>query len=451
MTNVQRPLWQRFLVFLIPLMLSNILQSLSGTINSVYVGQLLGVESLAAIATFFPIMILLISFIVGLASGSTVLIGQAYGAKNIDKVKEVAGTTLTSAFILGLVVAAIGVFFMEPIMRTLGTPANVIDQSVSYGRIVLIGMPGFFVFLIVTTVLRGVGDTVTPLVSLLLSILTGLVVTPALILGWGGLPKIGVDAAAVAFIAGFLIVLVFLFFYLRARKSPLAPDRQLLSDLKIDLPLLGKILRLGVPAGVQMIVSSLAALVVVGIVNRFGSDATAAYGAVGQVLSYIQFPAMSIAIATSIFGAQAIGAGQTDQLRRIVRTGLVMNLIITGTLVAIAYLFSQHLVALFITSPEVMDITETLLHIVLWSVVMFGFSAVLSGMMRASGDVFIPMLLSLGTILLVETPLALYLSTTSLGLNGIWTAYAVSFSTMFVVQGAYYWFVWKNKPIKKLI
>ena len=98
-----RPLWQRFLIFLLPLMLSNILQSLSGTINSIYIGQLLGVEALASISTFFPIMILLISFIVGLASGSTVLIGQAYGARNIRKVKEVAGTTITSAFILGLV------------------------------------------------------------------------------------------------------------------------------------------------------------------------------------------------------------------------------------------------------------------------------------------------------------------------------------------------------------
>src|SRR5690606_12625320 len=200
-----------------------------------------------------------------------------------------------------------------------------------------------------------------------------------------------------------------LFFYLRARKSPIAPDAALLRDLKINLPLLGTILRLGVPAGVQMIVTSLAAIVVVGIVNRFGSDATAAYGAVNQVLSYIQFPAMSIAIATSIFGAQAIGAGQNDQLRRIVRTALSMNLIITGALVVIAYIFSQHLVALFITSPEVMELTETLLHIVLWSTVLFGFASVFSGMMRASGDVFMPMVLSLGTILLVEVPLALYL------------------------------------------
>ncbi|MEQ1900399.1 MAG: MATE family efflux transporter [Devosia sp.] len=451
MSDVQRPLWQRFLFFLVPLMLSNILQALSGTINSIFLGQLIGVKALAATSTFFPVMILLISFIVGLASGSTVLIGQAYGAKNMAKVKQVAGTTIISAFILGLVVALIGVFFTEPLMRLLGAPEDILQQSVSYGRIVLIGMPGFFIFLIVTSVLRGVGDTLTPLISLVLSILAGLVVTPALILGWFGLPKLGVDAAAVAFIAGFLVVLVFLFFYLRARKSPLAPDRELMRDLRIDPALLRTILRIGIPAGVQMIVSSLAAIVVVGVVNRFGSNATAAYGAVNQVLSYIQFPAMSIMIAASIFGSQAIGAGQTDQLRRIVRTALMMNLFITGALIAVAYVFSEHLVALFITSPEVTGITQTLLHIVLWSILLFGFSGVFSGMMRASGDVLVPMLLSLGTILLVETPLALYLSTTSLGLNGIWWAYATSFSTMLVLQASYYWFFWRHKPIKRLI
>ena len=446
-----RPLWQRFLFFLLPLMLSNILQSLSGTANSIYIGQLLGVESLAAVSTFFPIMILLISFIVGLASGSTVLIGQAYGARNIEKVKQVTGTTITAAFLLGIVVAAIGLFFTESLMRLLGAPENVLQESVSYGRIVLIGMPGFFIFLIVTSVLRGVGDTMTPLISLILSIGVGLLVTPALILGWGGLPQIGVDAAAVAFIAGFLVVLVFLFFYLRARKSPMAPDAQLLRDLRIDLPLLGTILRLGIPAGIQMVVSSLAAIVVVGIINRFGSNATAAYGAVNQVLSYIQFPAMSIAIATSIFGAQAIGGGQTDQLRRITRTALVLNLIITGALVIAAYVFSQNLVALFITSPEVMEITETLLHIVLWSTLLFGFAGVLSGMMRASGDVVMPMVLSLAALLLVELPLALYLSSTPLGLAGIWWAYAASFTTMLVLQSVYYWFFWRHKPIRKLV
>src|SRR5690606_30023368 len=140
------------------------------------------------------------------------------------------------------VMAIIGLFFTEELMQLLGAPANVLEQSVSYGQIMLLGMPGFFVFLSVTSVLRGVGDTVTPLLTLILSIIAGLIVTPALILGWGGLPQIGVDAAAVATIVGFLLSLLFLAFYLRARKSPLAPDAELARDLKIDLPLLGKIL-----------------------------------------------------------------------------------------------------------------------------------------------------------------------------------------------------------------
>jgi putative MATE family efflux protein len=451
MNPVSKPLWQRFLIFLVPLMAANILQSLSGTLNNIYIGQLLGVDALAAVSVFFPIMIFLISFIIGLSSGATVLIGQAWGARNVDKVKEVAGTTFTATFLMGLVVALIGIFFTGDLMKLLGAPANILEPATNYARVLLIGMPGLFIFLMATSVLRGVGDTVTPLVSLVISLGVGLIVTPALILGWFGLPQIGIMAAAVATMAGFTLVLVFLFFYMRARKHPLAPDRVFLGYLRLDPKLFLMVLRLGIPAGVQMVVSSISAIVVVGLINRFGSDATAAYGAVNQVLSYVQFPAMSIAIAASIFGAQAIGAGQVDQLRAITRTGLMMNLIITGALVLVAYLFSQHLVALFITDPAVIEMTEGLLHIVLWSVVLFGLSAVFSGIMRASGTVLMPMVLSLACILCVELPGAIWLSSTSLGLHGIWWAYAASFSTMLILQASWYQFVWRKKKIKALI
>jgi putative MATE family efflux protein len=432
-------------------MASNILQAMSGTVNSIYVGQLLGVDALASISIFVPIMIFLISFVVGLASGATILIGQAWGAKNIDKVKEVTGTTLTAAFLGGIVVALIGAFFTHDLMQLLGAPANIIDAATNYGRTVLIGMPGFFIFLIITSMLRGVGDTFTPLVSLIVSILVGLVVTPALIQGWFGLPRIGVTAAAVAFIAGFMLVLVFLYFYLNWRKSPMAPDAAMLRHLHLNFPVLRLVLKLGIPAGVQMIVASLSVIVVVGIVNRFGSGATAAYGAVNQVLSYIQFPAMSIAIAASIFAAQAIGARRMDEVEHVTRTGLIMNFAITGTSVLVAYLFSQNLVALFITDPAVIEMTETLLHIVLWAVVLFGLGSVFSSVMRASGDVLIPMLLSLGTIAGVEIPGALFLSQTSLGLNGIWVAYCMSFATLLVLQAGYYMLVWRKKEIRALV
>ncbi len=200
-----------------------------------------------------------------------------------------------------------------------------------------------------------------------------------------------------------------------------------------------------------MVVSSVSGIVVVGLVNRFGSDATAAYGALGQVMSYVQFPAMSIGIAASIFGAQAIGGGRVDQLGAITRTGLVMNLVVTGTLVLVAYLFSDRLIALFITDPAVIAMTETLLHVVLWSILAFGGSVVFSGVMRSSGTVLAPMVLSLTCILGIELPGAIVLSQTGLGLTGIWVAMAASFTMMLVLQSSWYMLVWRRKTIVALV
>jgi putative MATE family efflux protein len=450
MTPVSKPLWQRFLIFLLPLMLSNILQSLSGTINNIYIGQMIGVNALAAVSVFFPIMIFLISFLIGLASGASILIGQAWGARNIDKIKQITGTTLTVAFVLGLVVAAIGALFTRDLMGLLGAPADIVEQATAYGRIMLIGMPGFFIFLTLTSMLRGVGDTVTPLTTQVFSIGVGLVLTPALIQGWFGLPQIGVLAAAVAFITGFVVVLIYLYFYLNWKKSPMAPDAALFRSLKIDFKLLGLILKLGIPAGVSMVVASMSAIVIVGIVNRFGSGATAAYGAVNQVLSYVQFPAMSIGIAASIFAAQAIGARQMHEVEHVTRTALLMNTILTGAIVLIAYLFSENLVALFITDPEVIHVTETLLHIVLWSCIVFGYGAIFSSVMRASGDVWVPMALSMAAIICVEVPGALILSQIY-GLNGVWVAYCLSFCTVLLLQASYYFGFWRKKEIRALV
>lgn len=450
MSAETKPLWRRFLVFLLPLMLSNVLQSLSGTINNVYIGQLIGVDALAAASVFFPILFLLIGFIVGLASGATILIGQAWGAKNLNKVKEVAGTTLTAALVGGVGVAILGFAFIHQILALLSAPANIVELSAGYGRIFFAGIPLFFIFLVWTSMLRGVGDTVTPLFTLSFSIVAGLVVTPALIQGWWGLPQIGVNAAAVAFIAGTAMALVFSYLYLIWRKSPLAIDSAVVRYLKVDLKLLGLILKLGIPAGVAMIVASLSGIVIVGIVNRFGSDATAAFGAVNQVMSYVQFPAMSMMIASAVFAAQAIGARRMDEVENVTRTGLMMNVIMTGGFVLLAYLFSEHLVRLFITSEEVVAMTETLLHIVLWSVVMSGFAGVFSAVMRASGDVWIPMSLSILAIVGVEVPAALILSNV-MGLNGIWVAYCLSFCAVLALQAAYYFLFWRKKEIRALV
>ena len=444
------PLWRTFLVFLGPMILSNILQALSGTLNNIYLGQMLGVSALASVAAFFPILFLFISFTIGLGAGASVLIGQAYGAQKLETVKAIAGTTLTMAILLGVVVAIFGGLFTAPILKLVGTPADILPGATAYARIMLIAMPGLFVFLLMTSMMRGVGDTVTPLYALAISTVSGLLVTPALIRGWFGLPQLGVASGAYASILSFLIALVWLFFHMRRRKHPLAPDAVLIRHLRIDGRLLLSVLKLGIPSGVQLILVSLAEIAVLALVNSFGSDATAAYGTVNMVVNYVQFPAISIAITASILGAQAIGAGRAETLRIITRTGIQLTLLITGGLVALCYLFSRPLIGLFITSEPVIELAQTLLHIVLWGYIVFGISSVLAGIMRASGTVLVPTLISIVAIVCVELPVAYGLSG-HFGINGVWAAYPIAYIAMLTMQASYYWFVWRKKTIQRMV
>jgi putative MATE family efflux protein len=432
------------------MMLSNILQALFGTINSVYVGQMIGVDALAAASVFFPIMFFFVSFVVGLGAGASVLIGQAWGAQEPDKVKAVAGTTFAVALLLAVIIAVFGSLFSHPLMVALATPSDVLDQASDYARIMMLTMPLTFSFILMTSMMRGVGDTITPLWALALSTIIGLTVTPALIQGWLGLPRLGVASAAWASATSSAVTLLTLAFYLRRTHHALAPDAEFLRSVRFDGELLRKVLRIGIPAAVGMAVMSLAELVLLGLVNGYGSNATAAYGAVNQVLSYVQFPAISISITVSIFGAQAIGAGNVNRLGAIVRTGLLMNLFLTGGLVALAYLFSRKLMSFFIIDPVVLDLAQSLLHIVLWSSVLFGMATTFSGMMRASGTVFAPLALLIFAIVAIEVPVAIILSR-HIGLEGVWAAYPITFCAMFILQMSFYLLIWRNRTVQRLI
>jgi putative MATE family efflux protein len=448
--SVELPLWRRFLVFLGPMIVANLLQSLSGTLNNVFVGQMLGTQALAAVAGLFPILFFFISLVIGIGAGASVLIGQAWGAREPHKVKAIAGTALALGLALGVVVALFGGAFTQALLSALGTPPDVMPIALGYARTMMFAMPGLLVFILLTQLMRGVGDTVTPLLALTISTAVSCILTPAFIRGWFGLPQLGVTSAAAAAIASFTAALGFLAWYMRRKQHPLAPDRELLRALRIDPKLLKLVVRIGLPTGLQMIVISLAEIALLAIVNRYGSNATAAYGAVNQVVNYVQFPALSIAITASILGAQAIGAGEPQRLRAITRTGLKMNLVITGVLVVLGYLFSRHLIALFITSEPVIELAQKLLHIMLWSSLIFGFASVLGGVMRASGTVLVPTAISIFCIIAIEVPSALILSH-RIGLDGVWIAYPITFAAMLLMQGVYYQRFWRRKTITRMV
>jgi putative MATE family efflux protein len=248
-----RPLWRVFLVFLGPMVLANILQSLSGTLNNVFVGQLLGTQALAAVSAMFPIIFFFISLVIGIGAGASVLIGQAWGAHEPRKVKAIAGTAIALGLGLGLLVAVFGGAFTEAMLRALGTPPDVLADATGYARMMMLAMPGLLVFILLTQLMRGVGDTLTPLYALLLSTGVSCLLTPAFIRGWAGLPQLGVTSAAAASIVSFLAALTFLAWFMRRRKHALAPDRELLHALRVDPAILKLVVRIGLPTGVQMI------------------------------------------------------------------------------------------------------------------------------------------------------------------------------------------------------
>ena len=443
-------LWKTFLIFLAPLMLSNALQSLFGTVSNVFLGQMLGVDALAAVAVFFPVMFFLFAFVMGLSTGATVLIGQAWGAGQRDKVKAIAGTTLAIALLLATTVALFGGVFSRQLMTALATPPDILDQASNYARVMLLTMPLGFVFLPMNAMLRGIGDTLTPLLALALSTAIGLILTPLLIRGWFGLPATGVTGPVWASAIANTLTLSVLGLYLRHRKSPLAPDAEFLHRLRLDGALLGKILSIGLPSAGGMVVMANAELELLGLVNGFGSEATAAYGAVNQIMGYAQFTAISISISVSILGAQAIGGGHAGRLDAIVRTGLLLNLVLTGGLVALIYLFPRAVLGIFITDAAVLELAKELLFIALWSSVPFGMATVFSGAMRAGGVALAPMLLSIFAIVAIEIPSAVILSRI-IGLDGVWAAYPIVFCAMFILQLGYYVLVWRRRPIERLV
>lgn len=446
------PVWRAMLIFLVPLMLSNALQSIGQLAGSIVVGRWLGVNALAAISAFFPMFFLLVSFVIGVGSGSSILIGQAYGARNEERLKSIVGTTLTFTFLLGLLLAILGGIFTWDVMRAIGTPPNIIATTVHYARIMFWALPVLFLYFAYTTFIRGIGDSKTPLYFLIVSTALNLTLLPSLIFGWIGFPRLGVYGSAYASVVSVIVTFIALMLYLGKTKHTLRFDAAVRRHLRMDFGILKLLLRLGIPASVNMILLSLSEIAVITFVNHFGSDATAAYGAVNQVASYVQMPAISLGIAVSIFAAQSIGANQIDRLAHVIRAGVLLNYVIGGVLIILVYLFSGDILSWFLTSRTTLDIAHSLLMITLWSYLIFGNAQIISATMRASGTVVWPTIISVVSIWLVEVPVAYTLShLTQLGIRGIWVGYPAAFVVSLALQYAYYRFSWKKKRITRLI
>ncbi|MGG3448518.1 MATE family efflux transporter [Domibacillus aminovorans] len=450
--NNAMPIAKPMIAFLIPVIFASVLQSLGQVFGIIIVGQTLGVNALAAISAFFPLLFFLISFAIGIGSGSSILVGQSYGGGNIPKTKEVVGVTLAFTMIASVVITIFGSIFTENILKWMGTPENILLESVNYARILFVTLPITFLYIAYTTFMRGVGDSKTPFYSLVISIMLNISLLPILMFGWLGLPKFGLNGAAYAAVLSNFITFVLLLAYLHKTNHVLKLDQTILKNFHLKGAILKSLLTLAIPTSISMVAIAMSEVAVITFVNDYGSNATAAYGIVNQLVSYIQIPAMSISIAISVFVAQAIGSGKTSTIQNITKLGIKLNYLLGGGLILVVYLFSDPILKVFLTNAETIEIAKSLIVISCWGYVLFGHMQSLSATMRATGTVLWPTLFTIASIWLIEVPTAYFLSHyTELGIKGIWCAYPVAFIVNLIAQSTYHHFIWKKKPLKTLL
>ncbi|WP_068773379.1 MATE family efflux transporter [Paenibacillus sp. FJAT-26967] len=444
MNLTEGPIARKLLLFSLPVLYGNVLQSLNGTVNSIWVGKFLGESAFAATSNANNVMFLMLSSIFGIGMASTIMIGQSIGSGDIGQAKRVVGTSALFFFTLSMFVAAAGFFLSPQILGWMNTPPDAIEMANAYLRIIFMSMPFMFCFSLIMTILRGAGDSKTPFKFLVMAIILDIVLNPLLIFGWGPVPAFNISGSALATAISQFVALAAILLSLYRKKHFLRitrADRQL---LRYDREIIGSLVKKGVPMGLQMIVVSTSALAMINLVNRFGSEATAAFGAAMQLSSYIQMPAMAIGGAVSSFAAQNVGAGKWDRVHRVTWLGVVFNFLMTGVLVVLIYLFNRQALGLFLPEGRAIEIGMTINTITLWSFVIFGITFVVSGVVRSTGAVMVPLLITFLALWCMRIPLSYYLAD-SYGLDAVWWSFPIGFTVGSVLSVAYYfWGNWKK-------
>ena len=393
--------------FSLPILFANILQSLNASVNSVWVGRFLGEAALTATANANQVMFLLIGAAFGVALASTILIGQNVGADNLVQTKRVVGTSATFFLGISVAMAITGLVFSRPLLLAMSTPPDSLELAVKYMRVIFLALPFLYLYAFVMAVLRGTGDSKTPFYFMLLSVGIDIALNPVFIFGLGPIPRQGIAGSALATFVAQAVSLTALIRHLYRRKHMLALHQHELSYLRPDWAIIGVLIKKGIPMSAQMLVVSLSGVFMITLVNRFGVDTAAAFGASLQIWNYIQMPAFAVAMGISAMSAQNVGAGKWDRVTRTAGVGVLYSVLLTGSIVLLIELLDTHIYGLFLPAgSNALHIASHMNRIVTGSFVFFGISVALFGVVRATGAVIAPLVVLTVSLLVVRFPLA---------------------------------------------
>lgn len=426
--------------FATPMLLGNVFQQLYNVTDSIIVGRFLGKEALAAVGASFPLIFMLVSFIIGISSGSTIIIAQYFGAKDKEKVKRAMDTMYVFLFFASIIIGILGIIFSASIFRLIRLPEEIIPQASTYMSIYLSGILFFFGFNGTSALLRGLGDSKTPLYFLIISTVFNIFFDLLFIVVF----RWGIEGAALATVIAQAGAFFSLTIYLNQRHRMIN-----LSFRKYvwDREMFRTSIRIGLPTGFQQTFVSMGMLALLRIVNDYGTDTVAAYSVAVRIDGLASLPAMNFGQALSTYTGQNIGANRISRVNKGLKATFRMSIVVAVITSVLIMVFRQQLMALFTSDLEVIKIGARYLLIVSGFYVFFSSMFIIGGVMRGAGATVIPMFITLFSLWVVRIPIAAVLSK-YMGVEGIWWAIPIAWFMGMTLSFLYYRSgKWKNKGV----
>ena len=394
--------WKSIVKFTIPMLIGNIAQQLYSTVDSIVVGKYEGDNALAAVGSATPILNLLLVLFIGISAGTGVMVAQYFGAKNRRSLSYTIGNSITVAALSCIILIVVAAPLIDPLLTVLNTPKSIHDACAGYLMISLLGMIGMAYYNILSGVLRGMGDSVSPLIYLLIATVINIVLDIVFVAEEFGI-QMGVPGVALATVIAQCISSALCMIKLSKMRDHFDFGRKY---LKPEKHYVSTIIKLGLPSGLTQAIFSSAMIIVQSLTNSFGEMFIAANVVIMRVDGFAMMPNFSFGMALTTFAGQNVGAGLYDRVKKGAKQGTLMAVLCSAVITGTILLFGKHLMGLFTDTKELVDLSCSLMKILAVGYIAFAVTQSLSGIMRGAGDTLTPMWISLITTVLIRVPVA---------------------------------------------
>ena len=429
--------------FAIPMLIGNVFQQLYNVVDSIIVGNFLGKEALSAVGASFPVMFALISLVIGIASGSTIIISQYFGAKDYAKVKTAIDTMYLVIFVASILISIVGISFSEDIFKLIELPEDILPQATSYLNIILAGIVMMFGSSGTNAVLRGLGDSKTPLYFLIFASILNIVFDLLFVIVF----QMGIEGVAYATVLAQGVAFFSAVIYLNKYHELIHIS---VKTFKFDKEIFFKSVKIGLPSGMQNMFVAVGMVAIYRIVNEFDTDVIAAYSVAGRIDSFAIMPAMNFAMALTTFTGQNIGAGKFERVKEGLKATLIMTSTVSIFFSLVAILFGRFLMRVFTPEVNIQQIGYEYLVIVGSFYIIFSAMFSFTSVFRGAGDTIIPMFITLFALWFIRIPFSWILSE-KIGPTGIWWgipiawAFGLGMSAIYFATGR-----WKKRAVVKI-